>query len=406
MRICIPKPQLKQLVKGLREIGGNNPIDSLSEMGSKERRAFFEQYTDPEVAKELNAGFERADLKGTEEAVLDWAKKNLKPQDASEMKELAKKRPNEFEKLIKSDKLYEDLINKQIGADLSTDELKEFQRLGKEVYDLSENAGDIGNLIDDNAIKSTEKYLKAVDDMKKYAESISPSANVMKRYALSWKAGVLLTAKSMSLNILGNVQVGASERLIDRIVNKTLGTSLSKEKGKYIKNAIKIYNRTNFDLTRSTGLTAKDSVIGTSRFLGEEVISPKSAFFKKLAEITFTKGLGIPDVTFGAINRSDSLGIMADALSRKFKGEVEGFEGLKGDELKRALFVDGSLLEPKTEAGKIIQAISIHNARVGTWTDDGTLAMAGMKLKNLLNGEGGVLGEFLMPFVKGLIQTL
>jgi len=399
MKICIPKEALKKLISKMNDFG-TDPLDVLEKMGSTKRKEFFSQFVGEEVSKGLNIGFEKAILKGDADSIISWAKKNLKPQQVEEIT----KKKSDFEAAVQSGEIYQDLVNKQLGTEMTEEEVKRFSELGKQVFDIGEEIkkgglNELGNLLDKKSLKLQEDFLKKIDELNEYAQSISPHASLWKRYTTNnWKAGVLLTLKSFNLNTIGNATVFLGERIIDRIINKTLGGKLTKEKGEYIKNVFRIYKNTNFDFSRAESLNPKDSVVGAGRYAGEEIVTPKSEVMKLVSKITFKYSLGVPDVIAGAAHRADSMGIQAEAITKKL-GKVEGFEGLEGDTLRRALFEDASRIEPRTKAGELIKKISIHNARVGTYTDNGRLAEAGLELKQILN-KAGNLGELLTPFVK------
>lgn len=395
-KLCIPRDKAKQLIKAIKKIG----FDDFSEMTDVQRKKLFSEYAGKELAEKLEKGFKDALDKDDFRAVVDWAKKNLKPEDA---KEIAKLPKEDLVESIRNGNLSEDLFRKKIGADLTTKEIKKFAKLGKEVFDLQEKLSksgvtEIGNVLDDATYDMQVEYFKKIQELEEFAQSLSPHNGIWDIYTKNiWKAGALATLKSTGLNIWGNTTVMVGERVVDRVVNKTFGTHLMKEKKMYIKRAMKLYNAAGFDLSRSTGLTAKDAVIGSGRYAGEGLSTPKSNFMKRFSEFVFGKMLGKPDVAAGLVHRADSTGVIAQAMAKK--GNIPGFEGLSGKQLEEALFRDSIRMNPTTEAGEFVRDVSIHNARVGTYTADTKLTKAATDLKNVLN-DAGNLGEILMPFVK------
>ena len=250
---CIPREKLLEFKKSLKEMQkeGESSFSVLDRMDTETRRNFFEKFTEKDVAKEMNIGFENARLKGTTSAVLKWAEKNLKPEQVKEIKAINK---SDLEKLLQSDTLYEDLLNKQLGAELSTDEVKKFSELGKKAFDAYNKIpeGEIGNILNEGSFKATKEYFSRLKDLQEYTDSISPKASLWERTTNNtWKAGVLMTVKSTTLNILSNTMVLATERGIDRVINKNLGLKFGGKKLEYAKRAIDLYKNTNFDASRS-----------------------------------------------------------------------------------------------------------------------------------------------------------
>lgn len=387
MAFCIPKESAVKLAKELKSLG-EDPFGALEKMTSKERRNTFSKIVSESDAKSINSKLEEAFLQDDKGAVLKWAKKNLKPDEQKEIVENV----SDFEKAIKDGSVYEDLINKKLGTELSTAEVKKFSKLGKDVFEAGEKlekaGGEVGNVLDDSTLKLQEDYFKKLDKLSRYTEEISPRSGTWKTFIqYTAKTAMLGAVNSFALNIQGNSVTALTEAATRRMLHGNLGTRLSKEKAQYISRATKIFNDSRFDIARSTGLKSEDSVIGAGKFAGEEIATPENALARKYGEFIFDKALGVPDVFFGALQFADNAGVMAQKLA---KGDIK---------IEKAIFIDAARLDPKTEVGKLVREVSVHNARVGTFTNSGALAEASVSLKRTLN-KAGQLGEIVMPFVK------
>ncbi len=387
MSFCIPRESAVKLASKLKALG-DDPFGALESMTSSERRALFKSVLSDADARAINAKLEEAFMQENKDAVLRWAKKNLTPQKQKEVvSEIS-----EFEKSIKSGNVYEDLVNKKLGVELSTKEVKEFTRLGKQVFEAGERlekaGGELGDLLDTKTLHLQNDYFKKLDDLARYTESISPRSGSWKTFIqYSAKTAMLGAFKSFFLNIQGNTLTALTESITRRLINKNFGGRLGKEKALYTSRATKLFNNSRFDVARSTGLRPEDSVIGAGKFAGEAIATPQSGLLRKYGEFIFDKALGVPDVAFGAYHFADNAGVMAQKLA---KGNRK---------LEREIFIDATKLNPKTDAGAIVREVSIHNARVGTFTNEGELAKASMEIKRTIN-KAGQLGEIVMPFVK------
>jgi len=393
---CIPRDQAKQLIKDIQKIG----FDDFSEMTPEARKKLFSKYMDDEMSGKIEDDFAKALNDDDFEAVINWAKKNLKPQEAEE---LAQMPPEEFIDMMDSGDINETLFKKQVGIELSTEELENFNRLGEEALELGKNIekdgiSELGNVLDES-YSDQLSYFEKLKELNEYAESISANSSLWDSYTGNvWKAGVLATLKSFNLNVFTNKINMALERTVDRIANLTFGGALKKEKKLYIERGLNIYHKANFDISRSTGLSPEESVIGAGRVLGESVTTPQGAFMKKYTNFTWRYTLGMDDVFSGLMHRADSVGIQAQVYARKGL-DLPGFEGLSGKELERAIFFDGIRIDPQTDIGKQIKELSIENAKIGTFTNETLLTQGTSKGKEALNLFGNS-GEILIPFSK------
>ena len=135
MAFCIPKYISQQLQDVARQ--GKINMEQLYEMNSQQRRAFFKQYTNDEVAKGINAGFENAIASEKVSAMRTWVKNTFSIKDKvrkqnvldrieqlSEMGALTPEAEHNF---------LQDLVAEKLGITISPEEAQTINKLSTEL---------------------------------------------------------------------------------------------------------------------------------------------------------------------------------------------------------------------------------------------------------------------------------
>ncbi len=178
MGICLPKFEAEKMIKALKE--GKIDPGKLSQMTSKERRAFFTDIVGKEEATTVNSLFEsKLLLKNQQAGMITWAKQltGIKP----EVRRDLITRIEKMDKVLDpkdADLFLEDLASKRLGTDVTVDEAKEIADMSKEVtkaksgIELSSPNGSesrmtygravvkLANYVNDLKLKNTETYLE------------------------------------------------------------------------------------------------------------------------------------------------------------------------------------------------------------------------------------------------------
>ena len=394
MSFCIPKPIAKKLRAAA--VRGEVNIKELYDMeSSADRRAFFEEYTDEETARGINAGFEKAMSPKYKLSLIDWVNVAIKGKD------IKVKRKNLLDKVNKlsDDELLtpsargafmEDLVGDVLGAKVNVEEIKQIDTLSKELRKQEAKGLDkFGNYQLD--------YWKARRKMDNYLFKIDPSSRVKVTTSVIRRGFMLLSIKSPIVNIIGNTTIGLEQSAERRVrVGEKRGAVSQELIKEYRKSAVSVFNKTGYDVTRMQD-------IGEGRkTLGEKIThSQGKGTIRKLGrvmeDIVFSKMLGTPDVWFSAFAHADSANLQATA-----KAKAEGLEGKALEKRATELFLDATSVSPTSDPGNRIRTQAIADAQFATFTNEGSLATAALNARGFLNAvhEDLAIGDQTIPFVK------
>ena len=383
MAYCIPREKIVKLKTAIANLSDKGQLDKLVNMTSEQRIAVFEKQLTKEEAILLNTELEKAIGSEKLNALKNWVRNNLDE----------KYREHEidaFGKTFKDLKAVEDFIEsksnliaqQKIGGALSNEEVKKFSELGKDLFSKV-------NYLDEGLINNEKgmfEFAKSLQAIQKYAESLKPVSKWQAYVQNIGRVNMLASIKTPFLNIESNTVSGLTEAISRRMANwKSYGNVESTVATNYRKSAMKLYKETGLDLSRM--ITIDEPVTGAGKMIGEETSITGSKILNSYSDFIFNKTLTTPDVFFGNFAFTDSANIVASRLA-------------KGDKAKATeIFKDTTLLNPKTEAGKITRLESIASARRATYTDDSWSSKFALNTRKLLNTVPG-LGDIMMPFVK------
>jgi hypothetical protein len=227
-------------------------------------------------------------------------------------------------------------------------------------------------------------------DMENYANSIAPSPALSVLTSTIGRGNMLMSAKSIALNIESNILNFISESIIKRIsygaVDKVVDTNVIKEYLEYSKN---VFNSSGYQISTMEDLDATQRILNEKQITsqGSGIIRALGRFY---AQTIFKYGLGYPDLIFKDLAFVDSVNLLA---SKEANGDAKK---------ATAIFKDAILLQPKTAIGQEIRAKAQTDALVATYQNKGRLSELALGIRNSINKATKQLrlGDVLSPFVK------
>jgi len=380
---CIPKVKIEEFKKVFNGLGDKNQLETLSNMSSAKRVDLFKNKLTTDEAVLLNKEFEKAIGSEKLSALKNWVRNNLDEKYREHDIDAFKKR---FQSLDEVNDFIEGksklMAEQKQGIALSNEEVKKFTELGKELFDKVKYL-DEGLIENEKGMLEFGKALKNIQD---YSESLKPIGKWRAYVQNIGRVNMLASIKTPFLNIESNTISGLTEAIGRRLSNwKAYGNVESSVAKQYRKSALKLFKETGLDISRM--ITIEEPITGAGRMIGEESGRTSSKVLNAYSDFIFNKTLTTPDVFFGNFAFTDSANIISSRLA-------------KGDEkLATNIFKDATLLNPRTEQGKIARLEAIAGARRATYTDDSWSSKFALATRKLLNNVPG-LGDILMPFVK------
>lgn len=398
---CLPAKTAEEMKQAARK--GEFKVSELFAMTSQERQDRFAKVVDRGTAKQINAAFEGALSKNTEEAqskaLKKWAEATFrgKPQ---------KKKLNDV--MTKIDKLKEtgaltpeaeksflsDLVAEKLGATITADEARNITERANKLEDLASKVERLGDPTDNP--QGQIEYFKAKQEMNDYLASLTPSHRLKVLSSTIGRGSMLFSLKSPLLNIESNSIQGFLHLAERRIAGRSVRTLNNGFALKYMKFVNKIYKESGYDISRF------QTMGGERTSLGEEYLhSQGPGVIRKIGrayeDLIFKKTQGAPDVAFSAFHFADSVNLKSSVIART--------EGLRGSAAKaRALeiFKDATSLEPSTNIGVMVRAQAEADAAIATYTNKSVYADVGLGIRKVFNIASGDarIGDQMMPFVK------
>lgn len=391
---CIPKNLVEKLKNSA--LRGDVDIKKLYEMSSKERRKFFEEYTDKALGKLINTEFEKAIISKQKTAIKDWAESVFSPKD--------KKKPvykNVLDKIEALDDMgvltpeseaafLQDLVADKLGVNVSPQEVKIISEKAKKVDEAQQKLGsDVGNPA---KLQENIEFFKAKKDIDDYLLGLSPAGNVKVLTGTIGRGMMLASIKSPILNIGSNAELAIVEALSRRLAGgqyRGADNALAKD---YVKMVNKVYKETGYDISRMESLS--DSGASGQRVLGDTVHAQGDGAIRKagrvVEDIVFKNLMGAPDVAFSSVHFADS-------------ANLQSLKMAKGDKAKaKDIMEDSMRIEPQTPEGEIVRQQAILDAQTATWTNKTWASKVSEGIRSILNEASGDarVGDYLLPFVK------
>lgn len=374
---------IRRIENRLREI---KAVEKFYVVGENESNAVnkLEKYIDTEITKVLDSF-----INATEEEQAEIVKnlvKNLSAELNSKPPEELYQRLREPSEIRTRTNAYNYLyraVNEGLGLSLSSQQVNEIINKTSAIQKSIENTKDKNG-------NPSALFFKNMAEMENYANSIAPSPALSVLTSTIGRGNMLMSVKSIALNIESNILNFISESVIKRIsygtVDKLVDTNVIKEYLEYSKG---VFNSSGYQVSTMDELDATQRILSEKQITsqGDGVIRALGRFYE---QTIFKYGLGYPDLVFKDLTFVDSVNLLASKEAN-------------GDSKKAtAIFKDAILLQPKTPIGQAIREKAQIDALVATYQNKSALSEAALTVRNALNKWSGKLklGDALNPFVK------
>jgi len=391
---CIPPALADKLIKAIKQDDVIGDLTKLYEMTSEQRRAAFGKHVDQSSSQLINAAFERALISRQKDALIKWvnntfsAEARKKGGYKSALQKIQELNEQNLLTPDQQDQFLEDLVHEKLGVKLSAEEAGKIAELAKNVEAEAEKVSEIG--------LPTPEYFAAKDKMNKYIQQQMPSANLKVATSTIGRGVMLASFKSPIVNIESNTVQGILEGIQRRFSTKSYRGLNSDFARKYIKENMKIYQKSGYDTSRMF------SIQDDKKILGEEIVHSQGkgivrAAGRMVEDTVFKQLMGAPDVAFSSVHFADSANLSSSNIARA--------EGLKGAEAKKRaleIFKDAILPDPKTVTGELVRSQAVADAQYSTYTNKSNYSDTALAIRSVLNKVSGDtrIGDQIMPFVK------
>ena len=382
------------------------------------RRAAFEKYASPELAKFINGKLEEALVKGQKEDLQKWVDETFDPkQKNGEPYKAVLRKIDDLDKLgilnnKNADSYYEDLISNKMGLPLSTKEIEGITTRANKLQTAFENKGFAGT--------ESPEYYKARYDMDKYMESLNPSSilnvitdpirrssilmhisGILKKTNTELiEGGLRSVAQRLTQILTGNVKsvVGINKELY-KTSFQALQDNMSKvliSKGTYNPMFMQELKDDQGFLGEESPHTQGESflqAVGNDSKGLQKASDVASGAVRSYARGTMCLtqyGYNTPAQFFGSVAWTDT----AHLLSTQFSN---------GDDAKAVEFFKDSLkIVPETKEGKEIRQRAMEEGLKASFQNKGTISNATISLRDALDKmiKGFNLGKQLIPIAK------
>ena len=374
---------IRRIENRLKEI---KAVEKFYVVGENESNAVnkLEKYIDTEITKVLDSF-----INATEEEQSEIVKnlvKNLSAELNSKPPEELYQRLREPSEVRTRTNAYNYLyraVNEGLGLSLSSQQVNEIINKTSAIQKSIENTKDRNG-------NPSALFFKNMAEMENYANSIAPSPALSVLTSTIGRGNMLMSVKSIALNIESNILNFISESVIKRIsygaIDKLVDTNVIKEYLEYSKG---VFNSSGYQVSTMDELDATQRILSEKQITsqGDGVIRALGRFYE---QTIFKYGLGYPDLVFKDLAFVDSVNLLASKEAN-------------GDSKKAtAIFKDAILLQPKTPIGQAIREKAQIDALVATYQNKSALSEAALTVRNALNKWSGKLklGDALNPFVK------
>lgn len=389
---CIPKEYASKLKAAVG--GGGINISELMTMSSAQRRAVFETYTNPELAKGINAGFEKAMISKQKDSLKKWVDStfNAKAKSSPAYKDILTK-INELDELgvlnpKSSEAFLQDLVATKLGATVSANEAQKINELAKNLQKLEGQKSEFGT--------PTIDYFQAKKEMEDYLDSITPRSKTRVATETIGRGSLLLSIKSPLLNIESNTVQGFVQAFARRIETRTSLGSNNNYALEYVKFVNEVYDKTGYDVSRMLTLSQDRMIRGE-----EKSTSQGPGAVRKLGrvyeDIVYKKLLGKPDVVAASVAFADRANLESTKIAK-----AAGLTKTEAKTKALEIFKDATKIVPETAEGQLVRDNAIADAMYSTFTNDSKWSEVGLGIRKVFNLASGDLrfGDLNMPFVK------
>lgn len=393
MTYCIPADLIEKLKPRMKQVGGAK----LVAMTPHELDTFFSETVGEVLGKEVSKSFRKASLSHEKNAMKQWAKKTLTPDEAKAVGKIADSRTEE-------DTVYEtidgDVIERALGADITPEEVDT-------INTLMSNMLVAESLPPDNPFSGYHTdYFKAQKELNDYLDTVNPMSNMSVLSRVVFRGNLLFAPKSIITNIVGNLTGGVSETIVRMMEQRKLTGANSELIRPYIKYAYGVYAQTGQDVVRAMEAVGHQSVLG-EHFQG---VGDKKGIIRGygrfVEQYVLRMGQGAPDIAFASAHFADSINMQSTKMADA--------KGLKGDarkqEAKRLFLMATSLnLDPNEKdhaEALLIKHVAVQYALTATYQNNTAWTKTTLGIRNAVDDYTGDLnlGTNLAPFVKTLVN--
>lgn len=376
---------IRRIENRLKEIKAVEKFGSIAD-GVNENNAInkLNNYIDAEINKVLD-DFVDAEPEQQEKIVKDLVAKlsaelNTKPpekllQRLREPSEL-RTRTNAYNYIYRA-------VNEGLGFSLNSQQVSEVVNRASALQKSIENTKDRNG-------NPSALFFKNMADMENFANSIAPSPALSVLTSTVGRGNMLMSAKSIALNIESNILNFISESIIKRIsygaIDKVVDANVIKEYLEYSKG---VFNSSGYQISTMDELDATQRILNEKQITsqGSGIIRAMGRFYE---QTIFKYGLGYPDLIFKDLAFVDSVNLLA---SKEADGNAQK---------ATSIFKDAILIQPKTAIGQEIRAKAQIDALIATYQNKGRLSELALGIRNSINKATKQLrlGDVLSPFVK------
>lgn len=398
MAFCII-PELSAKLKEAARKGEIN-IEKMYLMDSGERRSLFEKYVDPETAKGVNTGFEKAMANEQRNAIANWVKNTFNSGEKQKpmYKDILSKINDLNEQGLltpENEKSFlQDVVAEKLGATVTADEARLISEKSAHLQELQSKLTNIGSF-EDNP-KGQIEYFKARDEMNKYLQSLTPNSNLKVFTGTIGRGMMLATLHSPILNVESHTVMAflatTERRILGRIFNGLSGDLVRK----YMDFSNKVFDNSEYDLSRFEALG------GEKKTMGEDMLhSEGKGIVRKTGQImqqtVFKQLHGKLYQRFAAFHFADAVNLKATAFAK-----AEGLKGAFAKERADTIFKDATSLYPETREGQVIRAQAQSDALYATFTNKSIASETALQMRKVANTATGDyrLGDIQVPFAK------
>ena len=267
---------------------------------------------------------------------------------------------------------------------------------GSEVTNKAEQLQKLWENTEDKSGNPSVEAMKAKRELKDLINSKTPSNALAIWTSIFGRGVMLMSVKSLVLNVISNVEAGLTEGITRRIMYKTTEKAVDA-------NVKKEFSDYAWEVYKASGdiVSTMNNYDDDMRIIGEQILHSQGpgafrAASRKVEEVSFKYLMGAPDAVAKTLAFNDTADLLATKIARE--------EGAK-DISKRAteIYKDAILIKPETEVGQKVREQAQAQAHYTTFTNDSWAARFGLSARNWLNmvGRNKIrLGDLTMKFVK------
>jgi len=373
----------------------------LRKMSAEQVNGFLKKVLDEKLANTLTTRFENlkksGNLKNWEERVIGTKKlrgdkqllKGLSKIDA--LDDLGVLNPEQLQDFMST------LVENELGVDITMEQSKKLSKLNDEVKTSYETIAKTNDWTWENK-ENVEKFFDQLDQLNTYADSLQTKTAVkfLNKAVNYFRASILATPKT-ALNSAFYQVIPSVERAITKRLVSGQFVGNKKWAKEQLKMAIKIYNKTGYDVSRMQSLGDGAKIFGGERFERTPRGKGIGNAYMRLVEMGPKWGAGGTDMLLANSGRASTSWLLAKAKAKK------EFEAGKIDNVSvraKELVKDSYSFAPKTEEGQFIRESAILDANVVNNTQNLETADRLLGIRKIFTIKGIKFGTVLIPFAK------